>query len=431
MTGVGYGWIAPTLVSIQNGTQEFSISPEDTSWLASLHEVSHTIGPIFSIVLLDRIGRKYCLITASFLLFLTWLLTIYSSSISLLYTARLVFGFAISINEFTSSIYLAENTSPSIRGIICSLLPLFYYAGVFVEFIVATYLPYKSVAVVNIIFASITLLTIFQLKETPYYLVIKGRKEAAVKMLTWLNGNNLSENEIEMEIEKINQNIKEEKMKEGSYRTLLSSPENYTTLITVFMITLLMVLTGYNSINSYASTVFLPTSTCTANEFTILLGIVQFGAACVSPFIVERFNRRPLLILSFFIMGLSQGITFILYKTEFANGLKIYFPWLLFSSVAVYSFTSALVFPAVFIIRGELLPISVKAIGGFLTVTVDSLASFLIILLLPIIMKQYGIEFNFLAYCIAGMLGSAYIYCKLPETRGKSLVEIQESLREQ
>ncbi|KAK7573736.1 hypothetical protein V9T40_010927 [Parthenolecanium corni] len=428
MTGVGYGWIAPTLVNLQKAGSELQLNDEETSWMASLHEVTHAIGPIFSFMFLDRIGRKNCFIISSFLLFLTWLLTIFARSISLVYLTRLIFGFAISINELTSSIYLGENCSPSIRGIICSLLPLCHYAGVFVEFVVATYLPYSTVAIINTIFGFITVLTIFLLKETPYYLVMKGHFKGAEKTLTWLNGD-ICENESKIEIEKIKENIQLEKVKKNSYLTLFSSPENYKTVVTVFIITMLWVLSGFNSINSYASTIFL-SSTLTANEFTILLGIVQFGAACISPFIVERYNRRTLLMISFLTMTLSQGATFILFRTGFVSHHNVYFPWLLFASVALYSFTLALVYPAVFIIRGELLPLSVKAIGGFLTVSVDSLASFLTIRLFPIITQQYGIEFNFLLYCTASMLGCVYIYLALPETRGKSLIDIQKSIKQ-
>lgn len=430
MTGIGYGWIAPTIFNLQHGNGEFSLSAEEASWLASIHEVSHTIGPIFSVIFLDRIGRKICFIITSILVFLVWLMTIFTRSILLVYILRIIFGLAFSLNDVASSVYFAENCSPSIRGIIGSLFPLCFYAGVFVEFIVTTYLPYTTVAIVNTILAFITMLTIFLLKETPYYLVMKGHDEVAEKNLMWLNGNNVSKKDIHTEIEKIKQNIQMEKQKKNSYLSLFSTPENYKTLSTVFIINLFMTWTGFYSINAYASIIFLPSNIFTANEFTILLGIVQFGAACISPFIVERFNRRPFLIISFLIMGLSQGSTFILFKTQFISQRNIYFSWLLFTFVSMYSITMAVVYPAIFIIRGELLPISVRAIGGFLVVAVDSLGSFTTIRLFPNITKQYGIEFNFLLYFIAGTLGCVHVYWTLPETRGKSLLDIQKSLRE-
>lgn len=430
MTGVGYGWIAPTLVNLQRGDSEFSFSAEDASWLASFHEVSHTIGPLFSAILLDRIGRKNCFIITSFLTFAVWLMNIFTRSISLIYVARIIFGLAISLNDVASSVYLAENCSPNIRGIIGSLLPLCYYAGVFVEYIIATYLTYRTVAIVNTTLAFITLLSIFLLKETPYYLVLKGHHEAAEKNFMWLSGNTLSKADIQKEVDCIKENIQMEKLKKKSYLSLFSSPQNYKTVSVIFIMNLTMVLTGYYSINSYASTVFLPTNTFTANEFTILLGIIQFAAACIAPFIVERFNRRTLVIILFLAMATSHGSTFILFTTEFISRHNIYFPWLLFTFVIMYSVTMAIIYPVVFIIRGELLPISVKAVGGFLTVSVDSLTSFVTIYLFPIITKNYGIEFNFLLYFIAGILGCVHVYWTLPETRGKTLVDIQKSLEE-
>lgn len=72
---------------------------------------------------------------------------------------------------------------------------------------------------------------------------------------------------------------------------------------------------------------------------------------------------------------------------------------------------------------------SVKAIGGCLAVVVNSLAGFATARLFPTIMFHYGIEYNFLLYFGACVLGFVHIYSTLPETRGKSLIEIQRELK--
>lgn len=426
MVGIGYGWIAWS----QNSEDEVTPTVKRSLWIASLHEVGRIFGPLFSAICLDNIGRKYTITICSFLFFITWLLMVFARSITLVCAFRILFGVTIGMNDVSSSIYLAENCSPKIRGIVGSFIPVSFYAGMFVECILAMHLSYTTVAVINTLFSFFAFLTFFQLKETPYFLLLKGRQEAAESNLMWLKGCNASKVDVVQELDKIRQNVQTEQLKKASIVKLFASPENYKAMVIVLVTHLLIMATGYRGINFHVSTYFQSSGTFTFNQFTILLGVIQLVAVCISPFIMERYNRRTMILISFLSMGLCHACTFVFFAVMRHKSIhSVYFPWLIFTSITFYSIVFVMIYPSVFIILGELLPMSVKVIGGCLAITVNSLACFATVRSFPIISYHYGIEYNFLLYFGACILGCVHTYGTLPETRGKSLIEIQRELK--
>lgn len=421
MVGFVFGWVAPTLVKLKN---DDSLNPtdEDLSWIASLHEFGRIFGTLFTAIFLDKIGRKYTIVVCSVLFFLAWLVMIFARSIPLICGLRLLMGISNGISDVVSSIYLAENCSPHIRGLISSIYPLFFFFGIIVESTIATYLPLKMTALVNSSVALLALSGCFFLKETPYYLVMKGRDENAERNLTWLRGN-CPESRIKEELNKIKQNIQLEKAKKTSLLTLLTSPDNYKSILIVIIFYILLMITGFSAIFSYASMILQSSSVFTASEYTIFLGVFQLVAALISPFLVERYNRRTLILCSLFFMGVSHVCTLALYsnKSIIWSG---YFPWLLFASVSLYVVFYSLSYPAAFIIRSELIPMSVRAVGGSLSIVMHALAAWVTVRIFSPITIFYGIEYNFLLYSIACILTFVYVFLFLPETRGKSLADI-------
>lgn len=425
MVGVEVGWLAPMLVKLKND-DTLKPTDEDLSWIASLHDFARIFGTLFTAIFLDRIGRKYSIIICSILFFLVWLVSIFVRSISMICCFRILLGISNGISDVVSSIYLAENCSPQIRGVISSLYPLFFYIGLIVECILATYLSYKITAVINTSMCFLALSSCFFLKETPYFLAMKGRDETAEQNLMWLRGNDYPVSRIKEEMSKIQQHIQLEKAKKSSLVTLVTSPENYKSILIVVIFYILFMATGCTAIMAYASMILQSSIIFTANEYTIILNIFQLVSACISPFIMEKFNRRTMILYSVFLMGVSHMLTFAIFSSKSIIGSGL-FPWLLFASISLYLIPYSMSYPAVFIIRSELIPTSVRAVGGSLTIVVHSLIASVVVRIFSPITMFYGIEFNFLIYLVACTLTFVYAFLFLPETRGKPLEDIHLS----
>lgn len=425
--GIGYGWLAPTLRLLQNSGTELSFTPDQCSWIASLHSFGRAIGPFLSAFLIDVIGRKAILIIHAVVVFLMWLLLIYSKTVLAIYTVRIVFGIALGMYEVANTVYIAENCSPTLRGVLGSVTAACFYAGVFVEFILATYLSYDTVNVTNAIMGFLCMASIMLLKEPAQFLLMKDREEEALKNLMWLKGTDNSA-DVKLEFEKIKRNVHAEKLKKFSFKEIFLSKANFRSITIVLIIYLITASTGYEAITAFASMAFSSSEMLTENEFTILLGFLQLVAVCISSCVIERINRRTFILISFSLCAVVLLCTTVLYYINDNITPIDNFSWLTFVTITSYTTIYAAVYPAIYIIRGELFPLSVKAIGGCLSITGNSVVGFLTTRVFLVVSQYCGMFANFLVFTVFSFVTVFYVHLVLPETRGKTLLEIQEQL---
>lgn len=423
--GISYGWIAPTLITLQTGN-EFSVTTNDLSWLGSSHELGKIAGPLLATLLLDRIGRKSVLVICAILFFLSWTAICVSCSIAHICVARVCFGLSHGMSEVTASIYYGENFSPKLRAIFCSTVMVIFYAFELVEFVIASLYSYRVTAAINAGIAFIGLVSMYLCKETPQYLLMKGKIAEAEKNYSWLRG--LTGTEADIEFHQIKQNVEEERRKKRSYRKLLSARANYRSLIIVSVLCSLTMATGGPAILSYVTMLFSSGDVLTPYQFAILFASIRLVVAFTIPFYVERCRRRTLIVGSLFLVTLTHLCTSALYYVQTHVVRLEYFSWYIFGTVTLYASIFTVLSSTNTMARGELFPQSIRAIGGFTAVSLLSVAAFLITKSFLFIKVQFGVQMNFLLFAVVAFGAFLYTYLQLPETRGKTLVDIQKYL---
>lgn len=428
--GIANGWVAPTLNTLQTGRGEFLITMEESSWMASLDSFGKILGALFTALILDSVGRKVLLASSAFVFFSMWLVPSLTNSVSLLCLMRLVFGIFNGINDGVNSIYLAENSSPIIRGVFGTVCITLYYVGLLGEYVVATYLPYTRTILVNCVVTFIAFLSVFWIKEPVQFLLLKGKRNKAEKNFLWLRG--LRADTIDpaqrFDYDKIEQNVQLEKLKKTSFKELFGSPANCKSLFVMITIYCLVGCTGYYPVMSFASLAFSATDILSPNEFTILFGVAQLIVVVSTSLFIGRFNRRAIILISFSIIAFSHAATASLYYIHESIVPIPCFPWLVFASITIFASVYAFVYPAIFLIRGELFPLSIKATGGCLSVIGFSIMSFVMTKIFLALRQHCGIGANFLVFSFVSLLIVTFVYFLLPETKNKSLLEIQEML---
>lgn len=427
MFGIQLGWTAPTLLKLKNA-EDFAASSENLSWIASSHEIGRILGPFLGAIVVNKIGRKYSLTICSISFFLLWLIMAFARSITVICCLRMLLGITQGVNILTTAIYFPENCTPKMRGIIGSLYPLYLNIGTITEYMLITYLTFETVAFVNAAIGFCGSLTCFFLKETPYFLEMKKQSERAKKNLMWLRGKKEFDSEVKLELDKIRENIQQEVLKEKSIVSIITTRENYKSLLIIIFLNLLFFMTGHHSIIAYSSLIFQPSSIFSSSEYTIIAGIFPLVSSCILPFIIERYDRRSICLSLLFILGSNHACLFLLKSME-TNISKQCFSWLIFILTAVVMAVSILQISMTGIMTGELPPMSVKAIGNSLSVIMASSASATVVAIFLPITDAFGMKYNFLIYSIAAILLFLLILLVVPETRGKSLVDIQKSLR--
>lgn len=426
MIGIALGWVPPILNQLRNSHMELSLTDEECSWIPSLYYITRATGPFLTALLVDRLGRNMLLVFAAFINCLIWVIILFTRSVIWLYITRMIFGTVAGMHESTLGIYIGENCSPEMRGTLTMIVTLFFYFGEVAAFILATYLSYDHVAVVHSGFGFLGILSTFLLKEPAQFLIMKGKVEKAENNFYWLRCS--TEKDLKTEFDEIKTNVLEEKSK-TTFIEDYQVPAARKSLRIVVTIMFLMMLTGFSAINSFITMTFPESEYLTQNEFTILFGTFQLICCCISSCIVEKFNRRTLFLFTCAIMTLSQAGTVFLYYCRSTWNIP-YFSWLLFASLTIYScIFGMLMYPLTSAIRGELLPQSIKAVGSSISVAAASIGGFLSTKTFLPISIAYGMETNFIFYAAVCLILFVYIYIDLPETRSKSLIEIQKELR--
>lgn len=421
--GFAFGWIAPILKTLEDPDSILPLTPGAASWIASLHELGRFFGPIISGSLMDVVGRKMILIICAFLSFAIWFGVLFTKSVAILCAMRFIFGIGVGMCDVVSSIYLAENCLPKIRGIFCSVTVVFFYSGMLIQFVLASYLSYDTVALINLINGLIGVFCSLLLVEPIQFLLMKNKVVEARKNFTWLKGES-DWDVINTEFDIIKKNVQDEVEKKQSFNDLCSSPNNRKSVIVVFILNILTMATGYGAVMAYITMILQPTESFTPYEFTICFGIVEVIAVIVSLFIIDRFDRRSLLQFLLFAIGVIHLWTAAMYTASNTHPSR-YYPWLIFLGLGSFAFMYAILDPVIHITRGELFPQSIKAIGGCLAIMAHSSMAFTTTKLFLIVSDTFGVQYSFVIFSIASFTALVYTYCVLPEARAKSLVEIQ------
>lgn len=426
--GLGWGWTSPTLIKLKSGQEVLTISPDHASWLASINEIGRILGPFISPLLVDRLGRRMTLIIVSLMYFVNWFVIIFARDVAILCAMRILFGIANGINDVVAGIYTTENCTPKFRGVVGGVIQLAFFGAVFVEYSIASYFSYTNTAIINAVISGTMLLTLYFTIETPYFLVMKGKHKEAEESLAWLQSDG-DLMKISEEMKKIRRGVEQEERQNTSLTSLFTATSNFKAINIVVGLYILCAATGGFTFISYASLIFSNSESVTVEQYSILFSITQFMAVAISPFIVERLDRRTLILGSMVGITLcNTGSGVLLYLRNHDQNVAGY-PWLIFASVALYGAFSSIMAPASYAVKGELLPLSVRAIGSSMAVIAQSLTSFMVAKMFIPAQEMFGMESNFFFYSVMGVVTVLTIYIVLPETRGKSLHDIQASMK--
>lgn len=418
--GIGCGWLAPALKKLlQDPTNPIIATAEECSWIASLYKVGKTLGSILCMSLLDILGRSFMLRTGSTIIFLAWLIVILTRSVQAIILARFSFGLAVGICDVITSIYLGENCSAKIRGFFCCMSVTSFYCAVLLAYILATYLSYSTTAIISSSISLLCILSTLLAIESPQFLTLRGKFQKAEQNLMWLRGATDRE-QIVAEYDKIKSNIESEKLKKASYKELLSDPANYKSVIIVFIISTSRPGTGSAVLFAYIAIMFPSTQILSSNQFTIWYGIVQLISAVLCSIFIEKFNRRTISLISYSVFIITNISIALLYYTNWYSS-----PWMIFILIGIYACFSVVMDSVFYMLRGELFPQSIKPFGCGLCNIGQAAIGFTTVKVFLNVAAVYGMHVNFVIYAIVSLFTLIFCYFALPETRGKSLIEIQ------
>ncbi|CAL4067750.1 unnamed protein product, partial [Meganyctiphanes norvegica] len=330
-----------------------------------------------------------------------------------LFIGRILIGSMSAVLCAVVQSLVAELCCPKIRGFVSSMPELFVSVGILYVYICAQYLPFRWVTGLCAAPTCLNLLTLFIVPESPYWLVSKGRIEMAKRTLKDLYGNNYQKELIE-----ITNNIETDSTFKAQVKEI-SLPQNYKPVTLVIILFSMKELAGYQFIFSYAGYLFKESDISIDSAwFPILIGLCRVTFTFISAFTVDRKGRRPLLSTSAIFCGLSL----------LAGGLSLSLDQHLPCVVAVLVFIASFSLgegPIVWILLGELVPLSVRAQGSNLVVIFFAIGSFCSTLIYPKLQVKFGLDVIFYICAFFNILLFLFVWFFIPETKNASLFDVK------
>ncbi|KAM3961615.1 putative sugar transporter protein 5 [Aphomia sociella] len=431
-TGMAFGFSATSLPQLKSPDSTIHVTDNEASWIASFSAVGTPIGCILSGYLMDNIGRRLTLIITEVPLILGWLLIATAQNIEMIYIGRLLVGLGSGMVGAPARVYTCEVSQPHLRGMLGALASVGVSTGVLIQYVIGSVTSWNILAGVSATIPILSLLTMLFLPESPNYLLSHNKRERAESALTKLRGSTCNlEDEIQKMIAFKEKNHVEPLSKPNEIIKALLSPsalKPFTILAIYFFI---YQWCGVNTITFYAVEVFQASGAqFDKNYLTIMLGIIRLIFTVVGCVLCRRCGRRPLTFLS----ALGCGSTMItlgvyMYYVHYwkQNNMTPVHSWIPVASIFIFTVCCTmgyLIIPWVMI--GEVYPTQVRGIIGGMTTCVAHICVFSVVKTFPLlkaVLNDYG---TFILYGSMSIVGTVFFYIFLPETKGRTLQEIED-----
>lgn len=435
----GYDWVViggakPFYEKYFDLTSAFQVG-----WAMSSALAGCLIGAILSGVMSDRFGRKRLLILAGALFTASAIGTALSNIFDAFIFFRLLGGVGIGLASNLSPMYIAEMSPSEMRGRFVSINQLTIVIGILAaqlcNWLIAKPMPETATAADILtswngqfgwrwMFAAETVpallffLLMFFMPESPRWLVKKQRTNEAHGILSKIGDKTYSDNEVD----NIQKSLEQENSKVGF--TELFKPGMRKILLLGVILAVFQQWCGINVIFNYAEEIF---SAAGYGVSAILFNIVITGTVnllftFIAIFTVDRWGRRPLMLLG------SAGLAVVysvLGAGYFSQSTGVHMLGLVVSAIGIYAMSLA---PITWVVISEIFPNRIRGAAMSIAVSALWIACFALTYTFPFLNRGLGNAGTFWIYAGICVLGFLFIRARLPETKGKSLEDIERAL---
>ncbi|RXP46231.1 MFS transporter [Lutibacter sp. HS1-25] len=436
----GYDWV------VIGGAKPFyeqffhiSNNPSMQGWAMSSALLGCLVGAAISGILSDKYGRKLLLIISAFLFTLSAIGTGANSNFTIFIIYRIIGGVGIGLASNLSPMYIAEIAPANMRGRLVSLNQLTIVIGILaaqlVNWQLAEAVPegFSSEEILNswngqtgwrymfwaeTIPALFFFILMFLVPESPRWLAKNSTKEQVEGILTKIGGKEYATNEYENIIKSYNADSDKVAV------SMLNERKIRPILVLGVVLAVFQQWCGINIIFNYAEEIFKAAGFGVSD---ILFNIVITGAinlifTFVAIYTVDKLGRRKLMLMG----SLGLSIIYVLVGgAYFLNISGTILLVLVLLAIAIYAMSLA---PIVWVIISEIFPNKIRGVAMAITTLALWSACFVLTYTFPLLNSTLGAAGTFWLYGAICFFGWLFVYRKLPETKGKSLEEIENEI---
>ena len=409
-------------------------------WANSCALIGCLIGSLVTGALTDRFGRKRLLLASALLFAVSSLLTGWAGSFAAFVTWRIAGGVAIGMASNLSPMYIAEIAPAHLRGRLVAVNQLTIVIGILaaqiVNWVIATRLPlpgasgveaaraawnvawgwrwmFTAVAVPALVFFAGALFV----PESPRWLLAAGAREKARRILARIGGEVYAQGEM-ADIERTLAGGGDGK---SELKTLLA-PKIRTIVLVGVALAVLQQWSGINSIFNYAEEIYRSAGYGIGDILfnIVITGTINLVFTLAAIAMVDRVGRRTLMLVGCVAIGTSH----LLLGGAYAAGLKG-LPVLVFTLCSLGAYALSLA-PVTWVLIAEIFPNRVRGAAVSVAVSALWIACFILTFAFPLLQRSAGIAATFWIYAAICFAGFFFVRAKVPETRGRTLEQIEQ-----
>lgn len=405
---------------------DFGISDTMLEHIVSWMMLGAAVGAIAGGWMAKSLGRKRSLMLGALIFVAASIMCGAAQSVAVLLIGRLILGVSIGILSFTAPIYLAEIAPENIRGSMVSFYQLMITIGIFVAYLSDLAFSYSGnwhwmlgiIAIPGALF----FLGIFSLPDSPRWLMMRGRKEEATKVLIRLRGNPKIVEQEEQEI------AAQLRIPQHGWHMFLQNSNFRRSVGLGVLLQIVQQFTGMNVVMYYAPIIFKDMGYQKEAQmiFTAIVGLTNVLATFIAIWLVDKWGRKPILYTGFTVMAIGMGVVgTMMHLGITTHGEQIFTVAMLLTFIVGFAMSAG---PLIWILCSEVQPINGRDFGIALSTFTNWIANFVVGATFLTLLNQFGHAQTFWLYGGFNVLFILLTIFLVPETKNITLEFIERNL---
>lgn len=408
---------------------EFSLTDSGLGTVAALLTIGCLIGALFTGNFTERFGRKNVMIFTAVIYVISALGSAFSESSLMLTVFRVLSGLAVGATSVVGPMYISEISPAAKRGTLVSMNQFAITIGIVVAYVI-DYLvmdwgenSWRYMLAVPAVFGVIYLIFLLSsFPQSPRWLLSKYRRNDAIKVLEKIGGKAL----IESELPEMEQAILAEQGKQKVKISELFRGKTGKIVLIGTLIAALQQITGINAVIMFSPDIFQVAGSAKGDSMmqAMIVGLVNFLMTIVAIWLIDRKGRKTLLLWG--AVGMIVSLAYLTW--EFSKPVQ--FGAGVLAALLVYiSFFAASFAPVMWVIISEIYPNRIKGLAMSFSTAVSWMCTFLTVYFAPVIQGTLGLNYLFGIFGLFSIIAFVFVKIWIPETKGKSLEQIEAELK--